>query len=125
LLRALITQTFYRDAFIATCVTPDFINFALNGKPPLRFVLLLFVVRHDSPRCKFQRDLSIGVVWRSIARCVRQACNSPTTKNHRAGKNVAAESPSETGERREENNGKLSLDFTNIIGTTGKSVSVG
>jgi len=83
------TDIFYHEAIIATCVTLDFVNPALSGKP-LRFVLLLFAFRHDSPRCKFQRDLSIGVVWRSIARCVRQACNSPTTKNHRAGKNVAA-----------------------------------
>lgn len=81
-----------------------FVNSTLSNKPPLRFVLLLFAVRHDSSRCKFQRDLSIGVVWRSIARCVRQACNSPTTKNHRAGKNVATESSSETDERREKNN---------------------
>jgi hypothetical protein len=79
--------------------------------------LLLFAVHYDSPRCKFQRDLSIGVVWRSIAQhCVRQACNSPTTKNHRAGKNVAAVSSSETGERREENNGNSRSISRTLLG---------
>lgn len=112
-LRVLVTQTFYRDAIIATWVTLDFVNSALSDKPA---VLLLFAVYYDSPRCKFQRDLSIGVVWRSIARCVRQACNSPTTKNHRAGKNVAAVSSSETGERREENNGNSRSISRTLLG---------
>lgn len=111
-----ISQPFCSDAIILTRVALDFANSMLSDEPPLRFVLLLFAVCHDSPRCKFQRDLSIGVVWRSIPRCVRQACNSPTTKNHRAGKNVAAESSSETGERREENNGNSRSISRTLLG---------
>lgn len=114
---------------IGQCVVAlDFVNSALTGKLPLRFFLLSFCglsrlvrLREHQTR-EISPSASCGEAWH----CVRQACNSPTTKSHHTGKKKETsrrECPRNWRKKREER--VFSPDFTNIIRTTGKSLSVG